>query len=214
MQPKCRLSSLGQRQPVIDASSTPSCDGSLSCAGPPLARAQKHHLSSKGGFEKAHTGSLAVDRRNLTALAAKAPFALVADVDARACRLFVLGVVDEALLDVGCEAVKGLVDVDVALCRDFEEGDAELVGKSLALFLGDYALLLPVALVADEDLVDALGGMLLDILEPGANVCERVRWRQPWGLRRGFASTCFEDSIGRRLGFDGGRGREERGTYY
>lgn len=74
-------------------------------------------------------------RRRLTAFAGKATLTLVADVDARARRLFVLGAVDEALLDVGCEAVKGLVDVDVALCRDLEERDAKLVGESLALFL-------------------------------------------------------------------------------
>ena len=63
--------------------------------------------------------------------------------------------IDDALLDVRCEAVEGLVHVDVALGADLEERDAEFVGEGLALFCGDGALLLPVAFVADEDLVDA-----------------------------------------------------------
>ena len=105
----------------------------------------------------------------LAALAAR--LALVTDVDAGTGGLVVLGVVDEALLDVGGEAVEGLVDVDVALGGDLEEGDAELVGEGLALFLGDDALVLPVALVANQDLVNALGGVLLDVLEPRADVC-------------------------------------------
>ena len=37
----------------------------------------------------------------------------------------------------------------------------------------DGAFLLPVALVADEDLVDAFGGVLFDVGEPGADVCEK-----------------------------------------
>jgi hypothetical protein len=36
----------------------------------------------------------------------------------------------------------------------------------LALFRGDGALLLPVAFVADQDLVDAFTGVLLDVGEP------------------------------------------------
>lgn len=111
--------------------------------------------------------------RPLLGLAALAPAAavLLADVDARARRLLILGVVDEALLDVGGEAVEGLVDVDVALGGDLEEGDAELVGEGLALLGADDALVLPVALVSDEDLVDALGGVLFYVGEPGADVC-------------------------------------------
>ena len=36
----------------------------------------------------------------------------------------------------------------------------------------DLALFFPVAFVADEDLVDAFGCVLLDVGEPGAYVCE------------------------------------------
>jgi len=92
------------------------------------------------------------------------------DVDAVGGLLLGL-VVDEALLDVGGEAVKGLVDVDVALGGDLEEGDAELVGEGLALLGRDDAFLLPVALISNQDLVDALGGVLLDVGEPGLDVC-------------------------------------------
>jgi hypothetical protein len=79
--------------------------------------------------------------------------------------------VDQPLLDVGGQAVEGLVDVDVALCRDLEEGDTEFVRERLAALGRDGALLFPVALVADEDLVDAFGGMLLDVGEPRADIC-------------------------------------------
>ena len=78
--------------------------------------------------------------------------------------------VDDAFLDITREAEEGLLDVDIALGRDFHEGDAELVGQCLALFGGDGAFLLPVAFVADEDFVHAFGGVLFDVGEPGADV--------------------------------------------
>ena len=106
---------------------------------------------------------------SLAALASSGA-ACLADVDACGARGFVLGRVDDALLDVGGQTVEGLVDVDVALGRDLEEGNAQFVGKSLALLRGYYPLLLPVALVADQNLVDAFGGVLLDVGEPGADV--------------------------------------------
>jgi hypothetical protein len=79
--------------------------------------------------------------------------------------------IDQPLLDVARQRVESLVDVDVALSRDLQERDAEFVGEGLALFCGDGALLFPVALVADEDLVDAFRGVLLDVGEPCADVC-------------------------------------------
>ena len=108
----------------------------------------------------------------LTALAAHASICApcVTNVHRGAGSLVGAGTVDEALLDIRGERVEGLVDVDVALGRDLEEGDAEFVGEGLALFCGDGALLFPVALVADEDLVDAFGGVLLDVGEPCADV--------------------------------------------
>lgn len=102
--------------------------------------------------------------------------ALVCNVDAaRLPTLVLLRGVDYPLLDIRRERVERFLHVDVALGRDLEEGDAEFVGQRLALLGADGALLLPVAFVADEDLVDAFAGVLLDIGEPGADVCYSVR---------------------------------------
>lgn len=78
--------------------------------------------------------------------------------------------VNQPLLDIASQAVKGLVNIDVALCRDLEERNAELVSEGLSLFCRDGALLFPVTLVADKDLVDALGGVLLNVGEPCADI--------------------------------------------
>ena len=64
----------------------------------------------------------------LAAFAAHAAIALISDIDTGAGRLVLLGVVYQALLDVRREAVESLVDVDVALRGDLEEGDTKLVG--------------------------------------------------------------------------------------
>jgi hypothetical protein len=95
---------------------------------------------------------------------------LLPDIDLGARARIRPRAVNKALLDIACEAVKCLIDVNVALSRDLEEGDAELVSKRLALFCRDGALFFPVALVADEDLVDTFGGVLLDVGEPCADV--------------------------------------------
>ena len=79
--------------------------------------------------------------------------------------------VHQSLLDICREGEKGLFDVDVALCADFHEWDAELVGEGLTLFCAYGTLLFPVALVANQDLVDAFAGVLFDVGEPGADVC-------------------------------------------
>jgi hypothetical protein len=79
--------------------------------------------------------------------------------------------VDDALLDVASQAEEGLFDVDVGFCAHFHERNAELVGERLALLGGNCTLLFPVALVADQDLVHALGCMLLNVGEPGTDVC-------------------------------------------
>ena len=78
--------------------------------------------------------------------------------------------VDDALLDIPREAEKSLFDVDIAFRGDLHERDPELVGQRLALLGGNGAFLLPVALIADEDFVDAFGGVLLDVGEPGSDV--------------------------------------------
>ena len=96
------------------------------------------------------------------------------NIDLGGSRLIRPSGIDKTLLDVAGEAVKRLIDVDVALGRDLEEGDAEFVGEGLAALGADGALLFPIALVADEDLVDAFGGVLLDVGELRADVCGGV----------------------------------------
>lgn len=107
----------------------------------------------------------------LTALASC--IARLAHVDARrAGRGIVLGGVDDTLLDVRGQVVEGLVDVDIALRRDLEERNAQFLGQRLALLGRNSALLFPVALVAYQNLVDALGGVLLNVCEPSADICQ------------------------------------------
>jgi hypothetical protein len=113
----------------------------------------------------------------LTALPTHPPtirIALLSDIDLGRRTRIRPRAINEALLDVRGEAVKRLIHVDVALSRDLEERDAEFVSKRLALFCRDGALFFPVALVANEYLVDALGGVLLDVGEPCADVCSPI----------------------------------------
>ena len=69
-----------------------------------------------------------------------------------------------------CESEEGLLDALVDLCGRLHELDAELVGELAALLLRDGALLCPVGLVADEDLVHAFRRVLLNVRVPCADV--------------------------------------------
>jgi len=109
----------------------------------------------------------------LAAFASRPGPSLLAHVDARRPRgptLLWLARVDDSLLDVSREAVKRLLNVLVRLGRHLEERNAELVGQRLAPLDRYHSLLFPVALVADEDLVDAFGCVLFDVCKPGADV--------------------------------------------
>lgn len=64
-----------------------------------------------------------------------------------------------------------LLDALVDLCRGLHELDAELVGKLAALLFSHRALVRPVRLVANENLVYAFRGVLLDVRMPGADIC-------------------------------------------
>jgi hypothetical protein len=97
------------------------------------------------------------------------------DVDGRLLLLLRLLGVHDALLDVAGKAEEGLLDVDVRFRADLHEGNAELVGKCLTLLSRNGALLFPVALVANQDLVDALGRVLLNVGEPCADICRKER---------------------------------------
>lgn len=110
----------------------------------------------------------------LTAVLARATSWLTTvDVDRRLLLLLRLLGVDDALLDVACKAEEGLLDVDVRFRANLHEGNAELVGKCLTLLSRHGALLFPVTLVANQDLVDALGRVLLNVGEPCADVCRK-----------------------------------------
>ena len=108
-------------------------------------------------------------------LACAASWLTAVDVDGRLLLLLRLLGVDDALLDVACKAEEGLLDVDVGFRTDLHERNAELVGKCLTLLSRNGALLFPVTLVANQDLVDALGRMLLNVGEPCADVCRKER---------------------------------------
>jgi hypothetical protein len=136
-----------------------------------------------------------------TALAAHGTIGLpcVAHVNLGTLGLVGPRAVNEALLDIRGERVKGLIDVDVALGRDFEERNAEFVCERLAPFCADGALLFPVALVTNEDLVNALGGVLLDVGKPCADVCcAELAEGKEVGRRRGkwiWAQRTVEASL-------------------
>lgn len=75
-----------------------------------------------------------------------------------------------ALLDVRRKTVECFLDVDVVLGGNFEEGDAQFVGKLLALLGGNRPLLLPVTFISNENLVYAFTRMLFNVRKPGADV--------------------------------------------
>lgn len=105
----------------------------------------------------------------LSATAAIQARSLLVYTHALGARLFGLGGI-HALLDIRCEAIESLLDVDVVLCGDFKEGDAKLISQLLSLLGGDGSLLLPIAFVSNEDLVYSFTGMLLDVGKPGTDV--------------------------------------------
>jgi hypothetical protein len=98
--------------------------------------------------------------------------------------LVLLLCVDYALLNVCSETVECLVDIDISLCRNFKEGDAELVSECLAFFCRHGTLLFPIALVTYENLVDAFGSVLLHVGKPSAYVCEVYHISLGWTLNK------------------------------
>ena len=83
-----------------------------------------------------------------------------------------------------CQREERLFDALVHFRGGLHEFDAELVGKLAALLLGHGALVRPVGLVSNEDLVDALRCMLLDIRVPGPDVFDRSKQASEGRLRR------------------------------
>lgn len=88
--------------------------------------------------------------------------ALLVYIDALGTRLFGLGSV-HPFLDIRCKAVERLLNVDVVLGRNLQEGNAEFIGELLALLNRNCPFFFPVALISDENLVYTFTGMLLDV---------------------------------------------------
>lgn len=107
-------------------------------------------------------------------------------------RAIILARIHESLLDIACQAVERFLNIDVRFRGDLHEGYSELICEGLALFGGDLALLLPVAFVADEDLVYAFAGVLFDVGEPGSYVWGDMliaQFRCDWGSVGGTSLT-------------------------
>jgi len=82
--------------------------------------------------------------------------------------------IHETFLDVGGDGRKRLDDVGVVLGRRLEEFDAVLLGQGLATRCLNCLLVDHVALVANQDLVHVVGGVLLNVPDPVSNVLERL----------------------------------------
>ena len=69
----------------------------------------------------------------------------------------------QSLLDIRCQTIEGLLNIDIALGRDLEEGNSQLICQLLSSFRRNRPFLLPVAFVADEDFLHSFGRVLLDV---------------------------------------------------
>jgi len=122
--------------------------------------ARAHGVSS---FEArcltAATGAAALDGATLTNLDS---------------RLVVDGGIAHTFLDLAGHGQEGLLDVGCVLGRCLEEGNAEAVGEFLCDGVLDDLLVSHIALVADEKLVDTLGSVAVNLLQPLLDVVERV----------------------------------------
>jgi hypothetical protein len=72
--------------------------------------------------------------------------------------------------EVPCKGEEGLLNALVDLGGSLHEFDAEFCCKLTSLFLSNCSLVAPVTLVADEDLVHPLRGVLLNVRMPRADV--------------------------------------------
>lgn len=69
-----------------------------------------------------------------------------------------------------CQAEESIFNTLVDLCASFHELDSEFFSQFATLFLGNSTLVVPIALVPNENLVDALGSMLFNVLVPGSDI--------------------------------------------
>jgi len=78
----------------------------------------------------------------------------------------------EAGLAISSEGKECFLHTIVYFCRRFHEPDAKFVSELTPLVHGDGAFVCPIGLVADEDLVYAIGSVLFDVGVPGADIVE------------------------------------------
>ena len=137
-------------------------------------------------------GVSSLEARSLTAAtgAAALDCATLTDLDGR---LVVDGGVSHALLDLAGHGQEGLLDVGCVLGRCLEEWNAEAVSEFLIKCISikgwvdedvedahlcdvvlDDLLVGHIALVTDEKLVNTLGSVAVDLLQPLLDVVERV----------------------------------------
>jgi len=94
-----------------------------------------------------------------------------------------------SILDLFGHCQERLLNVGSVLRRSLEEGDAQLIGKFLRNAVLDDLLTGQVGLVADEELINAFGGITINLLEPlldvgeGFAVCNVVTTMIPWAPR-------------------------------
>jgi len=77
-------------------------------------------------------------------------------------------------LDLGRHGEESLLDVGAGLGRGLQEFDPERVGELLALLGADDPLRREVGFIAHEELVDVLGGVPVDLVQPLLHVVERL----------------------------------------
>lgn len=81
---------------------------------------------------------------------------------------------DLPVLDLLGHGQESLLDVGRVLGRSLQERNAELVGERLGRRVVDHLLRRQIRLVADQQLVDALDGITVNLLQPLLDVCECV----------------------------------------
>lgn len=86
----------------------------------------------------------------------------------------VLGSSAHSLLDLTCHGQKCLLNVGGVLSRGLQERDAQRVGKLLGHSVLYDLLVGDIGLVTHKQLVDALGGVSVNLVEPSLDVVECV----------------------------------------
>lgn len=73
-------------------------------------------------------------------------------------------------VDMPGECEERILDAIIDLCRGLHELNTKLIGEFAPLLLCDGALVCPVRLVADKNLVDSFGSVLFNVGMPCTDV--------------------------------------------